>query len=162
MCREIGRLIVRYAYVESYLQGIVYLLVGCNQGIGRLAIREPRARDRLELIRDLIAAKGLTQPNADFKALSKAIEDAESMRNLCAHSPWTWSETENAWAVLVARGSWSHIPKSDKAQKNKRLFPEGKIIRQEHLTTYVKGMDGIVCELKSLQAKLQAQIQSSR
>jgi len=41
MCRDIGRLMVRFAYVENYLQSIVYLLVGCDQGIGGLAIRDP-------------------------------------------------------------------------------------------------------------------------
>jgi len=161
MCRDIGRLMVRFAYVENYLQGIVYLLVGCDQGIGRLAIREPRATDRLELILDLIAAKNLTQPDIDFKTLRKALTDAEKMRNLCAHSAWTWAEERNSWALLVAQGQWPEIPKSDRARRNKRLFPEGSLIRRETIPLYVKTMDDIVLILKELQANLTEQLQSS-
>ena len=160
MCREIGRLLVRFAYVENYLQGIVYMLIGCDQGIGRLAVREPRATERLDLIRDLIAAKKLKEPDLDFKSLRNALDDAEAMRNLCAHGAWTWLEEDNAWAVRVARGSWAQIPKTDRARRNKRIFPGGQIIRHQTLLTYVKGMDGLIDKLRALQTNLEAQLQS--
>jgi len=83
------------------------------------------------------------------------------MRNLCAHSAWTWAEEHNSWALLVAQGQWPEIPKSDRARRNKRLFPEGLLIRRETIPLYVKTMDDIVLILKELQANLEEQLQSS-
>jgi hypothetical protein len=161
MCRDIGRLMVKFAYVENYLQGIVYLLVGCDQGTGRLAIREPRAAERLDLILDLIAAQNLTQPDVNFKDLRKALVEVQKMRNLCAHSPWTWADDHKAWALLVAQGQWAEIPKSDRARRNKKLFPEGSLIYRETIPFYIKVIDSISQTLREIQSNLATQLQSS-
>jgi len=162
MCREIGRIIVRFAYVEHYLQGIIYMLVGVNRGIGKLAIREPRAIDRVELILDLIAVRDLIPPpklqSKDFK---EALEDAEDIRNLCAHGAWTWSAPHEAWAVMVERGQWQGVPKTDRVRRNKRLLPEGQIVRVSHLRTYVRGLDALALMLREIQANLEAQLKPS-
>ena len=113
MVRERGRVIVRFAYLERYLQHIIYMLLETSAGIGRLAVREPnRLVDRLDLVLDIIAAKKLTIPKLDveLKILREAIEDAADMRNLCAHGTWMRVPDKGAWAVLVARGQWEGIP----------------------------------------------------
>lgn len=161
VCRDIGRIITRWAYVEHYLQNIVYMLIGVSQAIGRLAVREPRATDRLDLIRDLIAAKGLTEPDVDYKALRLAMEDIEDLRNVTAHSIWHWSSQHQAWVVQIARGSWEGVNKTDRAKKSKRIAPEGQIIKSTTFAGYILGIDGIIQILKKMQANLEEQLAAS-
>lgn len=162
MLRDIGRLIVLYAHAEQYLQGIIYMLVGVDAGIGRLAVREPgRLTDRLDFLLDLMAAKKLQPPDVDYKLLRKAIEGAMDMRNLCAHSTWIWSPEHKAYAVLVTRGQWADVPKSEMARRSKRLFPEGALVRASSLKVYLAGMQEIADDFRHIQASLEAQLRSS-
>ncbi len=50
---EVGRIIVRWAYFEDLIQLIVWTLMDLDHAYGRLAVREPRLSDKLEMIRDL-------------------------------------------------------------------------------------------------------------
>lgn len=77
MMRDIGRLVVRYAFLEQYMQNVIYMLLGVSQGVGRMAVREPgRLSDKLELVIDLVAAKRFTLPDeVDIKALREGILD---------------------------------------------------------------------------------------
>jgi hypothetical protein len=158
MSRDIGRLIVRFAYLEQYLQHVIYMLAGTSAGIGRLAIRDPSLLDKVELLLDLIAAKGLRNPPVDFKELKKAIHDVQDMRNVCAHCTWTWSEKDDGWVALVARGQWEAVSKSDRARRNKRLYPEGQIIRIKILRSYIEGLKGIESNFRVIQADIEAQL----
>jgi hypothetical protein len=162
MARDVGRLIVRYAYLEQYLQHVIYMVLGISAGTGRIVVREQgRLTERLDMLLDLIAAKNLTPPDEDFKQLREAIEDAMEIRNLCAHSTWTWSTEHQGWAVLVSRGSWEGIPRAERARRNKRLFPEGQIIRHKTLKLYVTGLEALEKAFRRIQANLEAQLQSS-
>jgi hypothetical protein len=160
MSRDIGRLIVRYAYLEQYLQSTIYMVIGVEAGIGRLAVREPgRLTDKLDLLLDLMAARKLQLPDdLNIKEVREAIDDTMDMRNLCAHSTWTWNAEHAAWTVFVSRGQWEGIPKAERARKNKKLFPEGQIVRPRTLKLYVDGTDAIRKALLQLQASLREQL----
>ncbi len=162
VCRDIGRIITRWAYVERYLQGIVYMLAGVSAPIGRLAMREPNALQRLDLVLDLLAARGLKAPSIDVKTLRGAMEDAQDMRNIIAHAGWVWSAEHQAWVVHVARGTWSGIPKAEQARRNKRIFPEGQILRPHIFKGYIAGIDGIIQQLREMQAEIEKQIRDSQ
>lgn len=160
--RDVGRVIVRYAYLEQYLQHVIYMVLGVSAGVGRIAVREPgRLTDKLDLLRDLIAAKALKEPDVDFKELRAAIEDAMDFRNLCAHSTWTWAEDLKGWAVLVSRGQWTERPKSDRASRSKRLNPEGQVVRSDVLRGYVEGLAAIETMFRRVQADLEQQMKSA-
>jgi hypothetical protein len=162
MARDIGRLIIRYAYLEQYIQAVIYMVMGVDAGTGRLAVREPgRLTDKLALLLDLVAAKGLKWPDIDMKELREIIEDVMDMRNLCAHSTWMYSSEHHGWAVFVSRGVWDGIPKTERARRNKRLFPEGQIIQPQTLKTYVTGTSVLNDHFRKIQASLQAQLEAS-
>ncbi|WP_424955695.1 hypothetical protein [Hyphomicrobium sp. 1Nfss2.1] len=94
----------------------------------------------------------------DYKMLREAIEDAEDIRNVLAHCAWLWLDDEQAWAVQIARGSWSNVPRSDRARRSKRIFPEGQLLRAQTLKSYVKGIDGIIGHLRQLQSAVENQL----
>jgi hypothetical protein len=53
LAREIERFLVTWAHFEHYVRAVVWTLVEVGQEKGRLADREPRVPDRLDMIRDI-------------------------------------------------------------------------------------------------------------
>jgi hypothetical protein len=82
--REIGRAISAHSVLELSLNNIVYDLAGVDSTIGRLAIREPRTSDRIDLIIRMMALRKIAT-NVDMKALRKAVEKSTERRDWLAH-----------------------------------------------------------------------------
>lgn len=162
MCRDIGRIIVKWAYIEQYMQGLVYMAAKVSPEIGRLAVREPRLNERLDLILDLLHLRKLNTPPIDYKVFREILSDLEDMRNVVAHSAWVWSDNPKGWAAHVARGNWEGIPRTDRSNRSKRTRPEGQLIKDGILKTYIDGADWLIAQLKEFQANLEVQIASSQ
>jgi len=162
MCRDVGRIMTRWSYIEYVLQSTIYMLCNVGPEVGRLAIREPRIQDRLDLILDLIAFRQLQVPKLaiEWKDLRSALIDGEDLRNVVAHSVWFRSPKHNAWAAHVARGSWPDRKRTDRAKRNKRISPEGQIIHPSTLSGYVKALEGSIMILKNLRSDVEAQLAS--
>jgi hypothetical protein len=109
MSREIGRIIVRRAYLEHYIQAIIWAIAfnGDEHGasLGRIAIREPSSKesqlDLLQCVAEVRKIKLDFQLLKSIKTRSKAIADR---RNLVAHGLWT--ELDQGWIVQQTRGTW--------------------------------------------------------
>ena len=52
--REIGRIIVSWAYFEHCVQEMNWQALGISAAAGRISMREPGVTDRLEMLRNLI------------------------------------------------------------------------------------------------------------
>jgi len=57
LSREIGRIIVRFAYFEQCVQEMVRQTLGLGEAASRIAVREPRVTDRLDMLRDAVGAR---------------------------------------------------------------------------------------------------------
>jgi hypothetical protein len=73
LLRDIGRIITHHSVLESKLSRIVYTLLGIDPVAGRIAVREPRTTDRLEMIVDLLKLKGISV-SADLDGIREALE----------------------------------------------------------------------------------------
>jgi len=128
--RGIGRLLVADSYLDLALVQIVYDLVGVGQKEGRLAIREPRAVERLELIEDLAHVHGI-KLQTDLKLLREALEKSTSNRDLVGHGIWFREPTGGGLLVRRLRGSW---PKDKTGfRRSRRILPQGEHIDEEEL-----------------------------
>src|SRR5438477_10258483 len=102
---------------------MIYVLLGVDPKRGRLAVREPSATDRLEVIRDLIQL-GKLSVSTDKKLLADAIDGAQRGRNQLAHGIWLRDPERNTTFLRVATGSWQ--PQKGQRGKTKRqVTPEG-------------------------------------
>jgi hypothetical protein len=73
LLRDIGRIITHHSVLEWKLSRIVYTLLGIDPVAGRIAVREPRTTDRLEMIVDLLKLKGISV-SADLDGIREALE----------------------------------------------------------------------------------------
>lgn len=69
LAREIGRFLVTWAYFEHYVQVVIWNTLRITAEEGRIAVREPRITDRLDMICDLwglpTIGNGLRAPQGD-------------------------------------------------------------------------------------------------
>lgn len=57
LAREVGQFLVTWAYFEHYIQALIWTALDLGEEEGRLAVRDPRITDRLDLFRDLCELK---------------------------------------------------------------------------------------------------------
>jgi hypothetical protein len=126
--REIGRIITLWAHVEWRLRQIAYRLLEIGPKPGRIAIREPRATDYLEMIVDLMELKKLSIP-PKMPELWKDIDKCVLWRDRLAHNIWLRDPKSGEIVIQVTRGKWERPagakPKKGEKQKSRKVVPEG-------------------------------------
>jgi hypothetical protein len=92
--REIGKIVVRWAYFEHCVQEMNWGVLNLSPAAGRIAIREPRVTDRLEMLQELIALrKGLWDEEL-YKSILSRARLASAKRDLLAHGIWGLRATD--------------------------------------------------------------------
>ena len=101
----LGDVIAQWAIVEHVMASCAYVLLRVPQNLARIVVREPRASDRMDMIRELMEARKFTTA-IDMDKLKKKVVEAERQRNILAHSVWcVLSGTEQVFIIRTA-GSW--------------------------------------------------------
>jgi hypothetical protein len=157
LTREIGRIVVHWANFEYeyFVQTMVWQAMQVNEQVGRLAVREARVADRLELLRDLIQLRNGSWDEPLFKSILERAKIFDAKRNLLAHGIWdvhAGSVLEgDVWYVQVARGSW---PKSlkDAIEGSKKINPEMVPMKVSDLREATDGIVELINDLKRLRA----------
>jgi hypothetical protein len=101
IAREIGRIIVRWAYLETIVQQIIWNLTQVAFPIGRLAVREPRLEDRITLLRNLAEVRGIDLPDKPISTLQTNCRNLARKRDILAHGHWFFEEGQ--WHVVLSR-----------------------------------------------------------
>jgi hypothetical protein len=108
LAREIGRFVVTWANFEDYVQAVIAGSLELSTAEGRIALREPRVTDRLDILRDLCVLRNFA---ADFVLLADIRARANTLaskRHLVAHC--IWQKPEHYWCAILTRGHWDSHP----------------------------------------------------
>ena len=122
MMRAIGRVIVEYAMLELQLSRVIYDLLKVDPKAGRLAVREPRATDRLEVIFDLADLRGLDLEH-EKPIFRKAIQTCVTERDRIAHGVWVRGTKTNELMLRLTKGSWQPV-KGQRGKTKRLVTPE--------------------------------------
>jgi hypothetical protein len=109
LVREIGRIIVSWAYFEHCVQEMNWQALGISEAAGRIAMREPRVTDRLEMLSSLIELREGVWDVELYKSILARSKILAAKRDLLAHGIWGYVKHLNEWHVQLARGSWPQI-----------------------------------------------------
>jgi hypothetical protein len=145
---EIGRILVRWAYIEWRLHQVGYRLLDIDPATGRLAMRDPRATEYVDMIVDLLSIYELSIP-APVPKLRASLNKWGTWRNLLAHGVWVQHPTTQEYMVQNTGGQWHR----DKLAPGERLSRE---ILTEAETVTVPLLKQIVLELESMSQQLEA------
>jgi hypothetical protein len=108
LAREIGRFLVTWAHFEHYVQAIIWNCLQISGEQGRIAVREPRIIDRLDMIRDLGECQNLGMDFVLLKEIRTKAEPLAGRRHMLAHC--LWQKLDNDWCAVVTRGTWQDLP----------------------------------------------------
>ena len=154
--REIGRIIVHWAHFEHIVQEMVWQTMQVSQQVGRIAVREPRVTDRLEMLRDLVKLRNGEWNDELFKSILERAKLITARRDLLAHGIWgehpdpQWRNNE-VWHVQLARGSW---PKNLKelVAGSKKITPEMVPMERDTLRSTTSEIVQLIADLKTLRS----------
>lgn len=122
MAAVIGRIGVCYALMEHKLSAVAGLLLQLNKAEMRIALRMPRAVDRLDIALDLFAIRNIF-PRIEVAQLRSNIEAACSQRDNLLHGLWLRHPETNELFLRLTRGKW---PKnlSDGDAISRAVYPQ--------------------------------------
>ena len=133
---EIGGMVAAFALLEHRLSHLLFALVGVDEVLGRMAVRNPRPAEVWGLIMELCDFHGIRIKDSSAKELRAAelpahvklrtaIEDCSSRRDELIHGIWTRDPATKQIMLRVTRGTWPAgvLPRD----KTKRLqLPEAR------------------------------------
>jgi hypothetical protein len=99
LAREIGRFLVAWAHFEHYVQALIWLALEIGAEAGRVAVREPRVTDRLDMLQDLGELDNIEMDYVLLLDIRKRANLLAAKRHLLAHSLWTFDH--GAWCALA-------------------------------------------------------------
>lgn len=148
MNREIGRIIVHWAYFEHCIQDMVWQTIGVSQAVGRVSVREPKVTDRLEMLRELLTLRQGSWDDKLYKSICERATLLGSKRHLVAHGIWGKSPA-GEWTVQLTRGSWPRDAKEHVAG-SKKITPEAVLMDASRLSTARSDIQSLIEDLKKL------------
>jgi len=164
LSREVGRIIVHWAYFEHYLQDIVWLLLDLDDKRGRVAVRDPRAEDRIDMIADLAALRGINLPTQELAKFKSRTKEIAALRDLLAHGRWVKHPNNHSFRVVRTRGNYPKDVRGDHSRK-RRIDPEAiepTVAGLRSIIDAIKGLIGGACSLKSNIEQQLASLQKSQ
>jgi hypothetical protein len=155
--REIGRTIVSWAYFEHLLRHIAWDLLGVSDKIGRVAVRDPRIDDRLDMLLDVAYLKKISLDQKQIAKLKTKVAEVSRWRHLLAHG--VWIPRNGNWLLQMTGGQY---PKNFEAEHHKRrINPEGINVDIDGLRSVTSLIESLIEEASKIGGEIQAQLQQS-
>ncbi len=120
---DIGRVTYAYSLLEHILRTTVYLLIEVDPKQGRLAVKDARGKEMVDLIRDLMYLDGERPAKEWWEDLRDAVESVRTERDQYAHGIWLHDRKTKQFLLRVTRGNWQ--PKGRNRKVSRRILPEG-------------------------------------
>jgi hypothetical protein len=145
--REIGRVVVSFARLEWVIDRTLYLIIGVDDNLGRLTVKDQDGAEQFKLLIRLLRLKEIGV-KGDLQSIRASIRQCQSQRNDLAHSVWVRSPQTNNIMICLFRGEWS---KDDEVEeRSRKLNPEGRAYPIEEAVSLVNLIDETIKLLGNL------------
>ena len=138
--QEIGRLMVRWAYFENSLRRGIWEIMAIDERMGRIAARDPRIDDRLEMLLDLAFLRKIKIDEERIRLLISRANEVLAMRDLLAHGVWV--HADHGWLVQSISGKYPKDAISE--HRKRRIAPEGINVDMEGLCTITEAAEMLI------------------
>ncbi len=155
---EIGRIITRFAFLESQLRAMTYKLLMISDKQGRLAIREPRVVDHVTMIQDLAVLAKLDL-KVNWKKLKEYCKEAESFRNRLAHGIWL-KRSDTKFPVLQDFSS-AYTQGGPDIPKKPRIHPLAVPVRLEQLHHIANALEKLSDTILKIERRINSAMQKA-
>ncbi len=155
---EIGRIITRFAFLESQLRAMTYKLLMVNDKQGRLAVRAPRVVDHITMIQDLAALAKL-ELKVDWKKLKAFCREAESFRNRLAHG--IWLKHSGVKTPILQDFSSAYTQGGSDISKKPRINPIAVRVSLDQLRHIANAIENLSDRILEIERRINSEMQKS-
>jgi hypothetical protein len=148
-----GRVIAAHALVERKLNRIIYRFLSLRPVEARIAIREPRTTDRVDMIADLLSLYDL-KVSTNLDALKQALDKCYKERDALAHGVWLKDEKTGHIFLRLSSGNWQPPGIIKKAKR--RIDLEGREYSSDHAKETCRLILGAIDALDGLEREIAA------
>ena len=150
LAREIGRFLVAWAHFEHYVQAMVWSSLELGAQESRIAVREPRVTDRLDMIADLGEFNKFEIDYVLLAEIKKKAAVLAGKRHILAHSLWIYDHAE--WCALITKGSWASTQENiENYPTGSKIFePEARPVNFQEIAEWTRQTAALIEDLKKL------------
>jgi hypothetical protein len=157
ICREIGRIMVRWAYFEQSVRRTIWGLMDVDERMGRLAVRDPRIDDRIEMIPDLAYLRGVKIDEARIKKLVINAREILKYRDLLAHGIWV--RHKGKWFLQMIGGN--NPADFVSVHRKRRISPEALEVQINNLRACTEAIEAFIEIIGEIREELREKLQGS-
>jgi hypothetical protein len=155
--KEIGRIMVRWAYFEQTIRRLAWDALGVDDRLGRISVRDPRIDSRIEMIGEIAFLRNIKIDPQILGTLQTRAAEILRWRDLLAHG--VWIPKGKIWLVQMVSGTY---PKNYEAEHRKRrVNPEGVNVDIDGLRTISRGIKILIELALELREQLEPQLRPS-
>ena len=154
-CVEIGRIITRFAALESRMNKCAWVLMRIDPKRGRVAVRLGRMESALSTIEALIQIAGI-HVATDISKLKEPFRKLENFRDALSHAVWAKHAGTKEPVMQVTSGL---IPGISRAKAV--INPTAGMVTIAVLRKTVKSIDGAVKTIDKLGSEIDAAFRKS-
>lgn len=160
---SIGRIVIKYTYLENTISKIIYNLLSLSEAQGRIAIREPTIKDRIDMIENLLMVypHDVTKPSINLKNIYSRLETVSIQRNQLVHSKWIKEKKSGIIKILITNSSFKPLSKQAKKMKRK-IIPQDIIVTKDYLSSIIKELDDLISITEALATEISDSLLSSQ
>jgi hypothetical protein len=144
---EIGRVIVRWAFIEHHVNTVVWNLAFSfhiqSGSLGILCIAEKPFEKRLKLISELANLRHIEFDESILNSIKGKGKTLAEERNLLAHG--CWSKKRRHWYVKQTRGTWGENENGPSGPKG--VVPEAERRTAAQIRKTVSELDELIEEV---------------
>lgn len=152
---EIGRFITRWAHLEWTLSETLYMLMGLNPKLGRIAVREPSIDAHLTMMQSIANLRGIAV-SVNWGKLKTIMKNMESFRNKIAHGIWLKDPSSKWPTIRLVKGTY--IPKQGAKPVDARISPASLPVPFSELKNAVRGIDHANQMATAIKREVEAQV----
>lgn len=155
--QQIGRIITRWAYLESRLRQVSCILLRINPPIARLMIRELRASDYITMLEDAMSVFHLST-SVNLKTLRSGLQTLESNRDKLAHGIWV---KHDKTSTPVLQDLSAKHPAGPYQGQKARINPKAVALTIENLRAWATGIATASKLIQKIGREINAQLRAS-
>jgi hypothetical protein len=140
--REIGRIIIKFAYLEWYLKRVPIALLNISLAQGYVAVRSPRMSDLIDMIIDLEKIGPTRLPPEMLAKLKADLPEIERRRDRIAHGGW--AQEEGRCYLAVTAGNWPKYSAKHVPTGKRKITPEMVEVPLSELRLQVDDLDAAI------------------
>lgn len=160
LTREIGRVIYAYSRVELNFKTIIYAILNIDPKSGRITVREPRGKEYVDTIQELMIVRGRQPVKAWWKNFRDSTERVRTGRDQVAHGIWLRDKQSRQLLLRITRGSWQ--PKGKNGKTSRKIIPEGIIFGPSECRKLLAEINGVLSLQNDLRREVNSWLRASR